>query len=316
MKVARTSERVPGELIPDEREGMSTTTVEPKKARKPAHKEHREHYRLGVNSYDRASSLLVSLLVMAGTVFFALVIIFFARQFVSMPVPVPVIPLAPGDLPEDRPMGVAEDIEPPGVEDAPELTEPSLMDTLNALTSTVSSKQAILSDQALDASDKVGRGSGLGDKRQPGGGGDGLPSREIQFEVANLDAYAKLLDFFKIEIGVISTTDTTAHYATQLSRAKPAVRTGPRGGEKRYYFQPRGVFANFDRQLASKAGIAGKGQLIYHFYPQESYMMLLGIEQQHARQAGKKPADIELTAFQIKPKGSGFEFVVDEQLYY
>ena len=139
-------------------------------------RERRENYRLEVSSYDRASSLLVSMLVMAGVTFIALLIIFFARAFVSEPVPIPLTPLEPGDRPEEAAMGVAQDIEPPGVEDAPELTEPSLMDTLNALTSTQSSKVAMLSDQALDANKTVGKGSGLGDSRKAGGGTGG-PSR-------------------------------------------------------------------------------------------------------------------------------------------
>ena len=78
-----------------------------------------EDYQLNVSAYDRASSLLVSLLVMVGVAVLSLLIIFFARRFVTNPAPIPVLPFDPGDRPADAAAGVAQDIEPPGIEDAP-----------------------------------------------------------------------------------------------------------------------------------------------------------------------------------------------------
>ncbi|MEM6330368.1 MAG: hypothetical protein AAF790_08975 [Planctomycetota bacterium] len=280
-------------------------------------RDNREHYRLGVSSYDRASSLLVSLLVMAGVTFFALVIIFFARQFVSIDAPIALTPLEPSDRPPDAAMGVAQDIEPPGIEDAPDLTEPAIMDTLNALTSKLSSKVAILSDQALDANKTVGKGSGLGDNRKPGGGGGPPePGRELRFEVVDEDEYAQFLDFYKIELGAFTPGQPDVYYASKLSAARPAVREGKYTQENRYAFNNSGPHRRLIERLAQKAGIASRGEYIGTFYPPEAEGRLVQLERARAKLAGKTPGDIEQTAFRVTRKGSKFELSVEEQLYY
>lgn len=296
----------------------TATATRPKSPRKGAARtSSREHYRLEVNSYDRASSLLVSLLIMVGVATVALLIIFFARRFVTIDAPIPVMPLDPAERPLDAAMGVAQDPEPPGLEDAPELNEPQLMDTLNALTSTMSSKVAVLSDQNLDASDAASKGSGLGDSRTSGGGGGAPePRREIEFEFADLPTYARWYDYYKIELGVFGNSPTV-YYASNLGNAKPTVREGPRSAEKRYYFPSnQGPLFAFDQQLANKAGIAGRGSITVQFFPEEAYIILLGKEQQQAKLAGKPIDQIERTVFRVETKGSGFDFVVKEQLYY
>ncbi|MEN1681760.1 MAG: hypothetical protein AAGJ46_19435 [Planctomycetota bacterium] len=281
-------------------------------------KVHREHYRLGVNSYDRASSLLVSLLVMVGVAVLALLIIFFARRFVGTTVPPVIKPRDPAERPADAAMGFKEDIEPPGLEDAPELLEPKLMDTLNALTSKLSSKVAILSDDNLDADNAPGKGTGMGDRRTSGGGsGAPEPMRIIEYEFADEATYARWYDFYKIELAVATATSPTVWYASNLSAAKPTVRQGPRSEDQRYLFPANeGALYSFDLGFARTAGIADKGNFVFQCYPEAAENLLLGREQQQARSAGKPLDQIQQTTFSVKSTRSGFDITVKEQLYY
>lgn len=291
---------------------MSTATADrPGKAK-------REHYELEVNSYDRASSLLIALLVMVVVTLAALVIIFFARRFVDIPVAVPVMPLDPAERPAEAAMGLKQDIEPPGIEDAPELSEPKLMDTLNALTSTMASKVAILSDENLDADTEVGKGSGFGDNRTSGGGGGAPePRREFKYEFADIATYAKWYDFYKIELAALDQTAASVAYASNLSNAKPSVREAPRAEENRYAIVcGQGDLYRYDLQLAEKAGIASRGDYLLQMFPNELYVQLLGLEQAQAKKAGKKIDEIERTIFNFESRGAGFSVAIQEQLYY
>ena len=276
----------------------------------------REHYQLEVNAYDRASSLLIALLVMFGVLFVALVIMFFARRMVTIQAPIEIRPFDPSERPAEAMMGLQNDPDPPGIEDAPELTEPALMDTLNALAA-VSDKVAILSDEQLDGDNTTGKGSGVGDNRASGGGGAPEPRREIKFEFADISNYARWYDHFKIELAAMSQFSSTVYYASRLSNTKPTVRTGDRSAEQRYVFPANeGPFYAFDRKLAEKAGIASKGEFLLQCFPTEAEGLLLGKEQQQARAAGKKIGDIKRTVFKVVASGGGFDFVVEEQLYY
>ena len=73
----------------------------------------------------------------------------------------------------------------------------------------------------------------MGDGRGKGPGGpgtsDGIPAYErweIRMSAANLDEYAKQLDFFKVEIGVAGGGSPNVDYVSNLAAAKPTVRVG------------------------------------------------------------------------------------------
>lgn len=72
-------------------------------------------YRLRVNSYDRASSLLVSLLIVASVTVAGLLIVYFARRLIVTQRAVPVTPVDAAGRPADAAMGLKRDIEPPGI---------------------------------------------------------------------------------------------------------------------------------------------------------------------------------------------------------
>jgi hypothetical protein len=271
---------------------------------------------LRVNAYDRVASLLVALLVIVGCSVAGLVIVYFARRMIESQVAVPFQPVSAASRPADAAMGLKRDLEPPGIEEVPNLVEPQLQDTLSALSTAVAAKTALLSDDDIDSQADVGHGSGLGDNRRAGAGngeGPDEPRREIRFEPESLQQYARWLDFFGIELGVLG-RDNKVYYAYNLSRDKPSVRVGDPAEDQRLYMNPIDTqFAALDRQLAEKAGIADKGEIILQFFPPETQAILFGLEQKRAGE--RKPEQIRHTIFRVTPVGDRFEFSVEEQSY-
>jgi hypothetical protein len=290
---------------------------------------------LRVTAYDRTSSWIVSMLVVTGVTVAGLLIVYFTRQLIVERFAVPLTPVQSGGGGTGGigAPGVGTDLEPPGMEAMSSLTEPTLAETLSAVTSAVSAKSAIIADDAIDIGLEPVQGASLGDRRRPGfGGGEGggigggigsgfgpgrggppEPRREIRFEPNTLLEYAQWLDYFKIELGVLG-RDNKVYYAYNLSRAQPQTRVGDPSEEQRLYMNPAdSPFAALDRQLAAKAGIADKGGIILQFYPREAQAILNNLEQQHA--GGRKPQEIRHTVFRVTRTGQGFEFSVEEQFY-
>ncbi|HMO85371.1 MAG TPA: hypothetical protein PKC18_10675, partial [Lacipirellulaceae bacterium] len=98
--------------------------------------------------------------------------------------------------------------------DAPELSEPQLGETLDALMSAdildAATSDAVVADHTVAAAGQAaGRGGGLGDARTPGPGNDGVIERvprwerwKIRFEPQSEADFAAWLDQFQIRVGV------------------------------------------------------------------------------------------------------------------
>jgi hypothetical protein len=275
--------------------------------------------------------LVVAVVTVAG-----LLVIYFTRQLLVARIAIPVTPVSAGGGGTGGgggALGVGNDLEPPGMEEAPDLSEPQLQDTLSAVASAVSSKSALIADESIDANMEPVAGTGLGDSRRPGlGGGEGggvgggigsgfgsgrggpgEPRREIRFEPDSLAEYAEWLDYFKIELGVLG-QDNKVYYAYNLSRDRPDVRVGEPSDEQRLYMNPtEGQFAALDRRLVAKAGIADKGQIVLQFYPADTQAILYDLERKRA--GVRKPEQIRRTVFRVSRSGERFEFSVEEQSY-
>ncbi len=262
----------------------------------------------------------MALLVLLGALVACVVLIYFARTLVISQVAIAVKPVEmdnAGRPPEAAP-GFARDLEPPGIEETPELMEPQLQETLAAVVSATSQRSALISSDAVDSQAEVGRGTGAGDSREPGDGREGTssrePAREMRFEPKNLAEYAELLDFFGMELAVLG-RDNQVHYASGLSEATPTIRLGLPNKDRRLYFNSAGgPLAGLDRQLAERAGIAEEGPFILIYLSPATEQMLLTLESEAA--GGRPVTKIMRTAFRAKKTTSGFAFSVEEQDFY
>ncbi len=274
--------------------------------------ESRPEYALRVNAYDRASSILIALLILIGATVAGLVIVFFSRVMVTVQTAIPVTPVSASGQAAN---GVADD-QSPGIENAPEELEPQLQDTLNLMAGLVAAQASLFDSDSLDNTSAPSKGKGLGDARGVGEGtaqGPREPQREIRFEPESLAEYAQWFDQSGLELGVLG-NDNQVYYASELSTPKPKVRTGPPEKETRLYFNSTGgPLEPLDRQLAAKAGILGRGTLILQFSSAETAGLLLGLEKQAA---GDRPTtQISRTVFRVKRAGAKFEFIVEDQQY-
>ncbi len=273
---------------------------------------------LRVSSYDRVASMIVSLLIFLGTTVLVLFLVFLTQRLMRVQETVPIEYVENVAGRGDHAMGFARDPEPPGAEELEQLEEPQVEQALESVTDAVTSVAANLSAMDGAAVPTTG-GSGMGDSRPPGplGEGDDLIPRserwQIQYPSSNLKQYARILDFFKIELGVIGGGRTQVEYAAGFS-SKPTKRTGAPEQEKRLYMTWRsGEMKQADAELLAKAGVNVTGAIQMQFIPPETENMLAHAE--HQALGGRKLKEVQRTVFGVRPKGDGFEFYVIDQRY-
>jgi hypothetical protein len=221
----------------------------------------------------------------------------------------------------DHAEGFARDIEPPGAEEADFLNEPTLAESLEAVTDAVTSVAATMDNVDTDTNASA-VGSGRGDSRPPGplGEGEDIVSRferwELKFLAKDVKTYASQLDFYKIELGCIGKSKLV-DYAFGFS-GSPQKRSGKGSDEKRLYFMWRqdGPLVAFDRQLLGQAGVQTQGRQMLKFIPKELEDKIYQTEMKYAISKGhNKVREIAKTVFESQPASSGYDFVVIEQRY-
>ncbi len=126
-----------------------------------------------------------------------------------------------------------------------------------------------------------------------------------------LESYARQLDFFGIELGLLGGTDEVT-YLSHLADPQPTVRTGTASREARLYLTwQRGGLAEADRKIAAHAKLDPRGKLLAMFCPPRVEKELAELEQAAAK--SKKIAVVQKTVFGIVPDGQGYKFHVIQQ---
>jgi hypothetical protein len=275
-----------------------------------------EQYGLTVTPYERVASLIIALLILVGMAVALLFLLWLTSRIFASRMPVEVEWMEIGD---GGGLGGDTELESNMEElvHEVEFEEPEFQDTLATIADAVATKAALLEDPTF--TDQVGtaKGGPGGDGRSAGFG-PGRPGKPRHWEVTFIEGntsktYARQLDFFKIELGVLQ-LENKVDYARNLSKDKPDKRTGIADAEKRYYLTwAKGGLREADLELLGKAGISvGEGRLIIKFIPRELEMQLMQLEKQRA---GKNEKRIRATYFAIRPRGNGFEFYVRDQTY-
>jgi hypothetical protein len=174
-----------------------------------------------------------------------------------------------------------------------------------------------LLQQAVENSGTPGSADGTGRRGLGNGPGQGgIPAEQrwfIQYgDQSSLDEYAKQLDFFKIEMGVLLRGGQLV-YLRDMSKT-PQVRRATSGkDETRLYMTWQGGTRRVaDEQLFARAGIDAKGGVLFHFYPKETEQLLLQLEYNYAKRNAK---EIRRTYFVVVKQGNGYSFVVTRQTY-
>jgi hypothetical protein len=282
---------------------------------------------LRVTRYEQVSAFLVA--IVAGLVF-AVLVLGFAWYSTRVPrpkepVPVELVELTGGSedgaigetlrvdspLPANPDAGAAE-----SASDEPEVRES--LDNVLELTDAAVTQTTRQFDMGIR--NQAGQpGSAEGTGRRPlgsgPGSGGGFPREQrwmVRFgDQANLDEYARQLDFFGIEFGAV--VEGKIIYISKMASPKPAMRTAASGAdEKRLYMTWRGGSRKqADLALFRKAGVDVGNGMIFHFYPKATEDRLARLELDYRN---RKANDIRRTFFSVKPAEKGYEFSVANQI--
>ncbi|MEM1067418.1 MAG: hypothetical protein AAGG48_02270 [Planctomycetota bacterium] len=290
------------------------STVEERKA---------EREKLRISRFDIITSFFMALILFIGTFVLMLFIIWLTSRwsFPSEPIkPIIEEPAGRGENPE----GFERDFEPPGAEEVEELMEPTLQDTIEAVTDAVSTVAAALVTSDTQAVATTS-GTGAGDSRPPGPPGEGadiIPRYErwqLNFTARDLRTYAVQLDFYKIELGAIGGSIQGVDVAKNLAAGRPSTyRVVDTASEKRLYFMwnSPSPLMQFDRQLLQQAGVSLPNRQMLKFIPKDLENQLAQIELDYSASKGyPSVTQIAKTVFESKSDGSGYKFEVISQRY-
>src|SRR5690606_15546784 len=258
-----------------------------------------EREKLRTSKFDVVSAFLMALLWFIGVFVLMLFIVWLTSRISFGPRPFPpIVENAAGR--GDNAEGTERDFEPPGADEIVDLAEPTIEETLTAVTDAVSSVAAVDS-----VSTQV---TGKGDSRPPGPESEGediIPRHErweLKFSAKNVGGYAQQLDFYKIELGALGGGVQGVDYVSGLS-GSPKVRKGASGDEKRLYFMwvdRSSPLYQYDRQLLQKAGVnIGAGREMMKFVEPELENMLAHVELEYATKNGHPSVtEIQKTIFE------------------
>lgn len=277
---------------------------------------------LRVSRYDQVSGLLVAVLIIFGFVTLMMFLIWLSSQLFSIRMAAPVTVLEDvGGGGSGQVQAGEREMEEPNPEELKELTEPPVEQSIESITSIVNVEAVQL--DALEGNVGLGKGegTGFGDGKGPGPGGPGTSAGipawerwEIRMKVDSDDEYARQLDYFNVELGVAGGGNPNVDYLSNLSAARPTVRHGDPKDERRLRFLHRsGELRQADRRLASKTGVKTDGRVVFQFYDQKTYDMLLALEA--AKMGSRRVKDVRRTVFGVQGSAGRYQFVVLDQQY-
>jgi hypothetical protein len=260
--------------------------------------------------------MLISLLVISCLAVVMLFVIWLTN--VVWVRPQPVEPLLIEPLPGGgSELGDSFELEPPGVEEAAELSEPELERTLDAVTELLSSQKATL--DMLGGESFTDQGGDRGDPRVRGPGEaqlDILPRWKrwaMLHAPTNITSYARQLDQFGIELAAVGNGSPAVDYAFNFSHRQPDRRSGGMADESRLYMTWQyGPLLEADRELLRRANIPVRGRVIMHFIPPEVENHLANLEQGYIKRRGIKLEDVKETTFAVRTKSGKYEFYVSK----
>lgn len=197
--------------------------------------------------------------------------------------------------------------------------QPEIAEVMSSVLDAVAENQADFADpsrkEGQEGSGRAGDPSGKGGQGT-GEGSSAIPRYlrwSIRFpEEETIPSYARALDFFKIEIGVLQGGRLT--YVSNFSAGSPVVKQGnPQEEDRLHFIWQNENRVKADRELLRRANVTiGADAVVAQFFPAELEQTLAKLEFDHAQ---KKPEEINRTRFGVRRIPGGFEFYVASQTY-
>ncbi|MGE0608931.1 MAG: hypothetical protein AB7O62_17680 [Pirellulales bacterium] len=288
----------------------------------------------GQSSYERVASGLLATITLVGLGVVILVFLWLSVRLLTPPAQ-PIIELPHEDDFggfENGVFGESMQVDGPPMEEIAResdlFQEPALEKVVANMVDTVALLQADLDDPSLvDDPQTGGQGGSVGDGNAPalgeGGGGKGGVRRGTRWvirylEGGSLEDYARQLDFFGVELGVMAAGDQV-QYAANLVNPRPTSRNGTREGEQRLFFSWRdGTLQRADRELLQRAGIDTSGKSVLQFYTKNVEDQIATQEMLYLQKRfpGRDLRQVRRTFLSVKAQGNGYIFEVTDQTYF
>jgi len=283
-----------------------------------------EREKLRTNRFDVVTSFFMALILFIGTFTLMLFIVWLTTRKTTVIKPIEIVEENAAGR-DDNAEGFERDFEPPGVEEVEELLEPTLADTIEAVTDAVSSVAASLDTMDTNATANSA-GAGQGDSRPPGPEGEGediIPRFErwqLNFSAKGKQEYAKQLEFFGIELGAVGPPIQGVDYAFNLTGSPQTRRETDSTKEERLYFMwtSPSPLKRYDAALLQQAGVPMNAQRqMLKFIPDQLANQLYQIEMEYAQSNNNvtEVKRIKKTVFETNTAGAGYQFEVVEQRY-
>ena len=270
---------------------------------------------LHVSAYDQVASGIVALLVVLGVLVAVMAMLYFTRRALNRKSSVAAVLVEEIAGRGDHPEGFDVDFREPSLDQLQDLlpvTEQLLTRVTEVAATQIAHPDFLEGKMAMQI-------QGRGDARRPGPlseGADIVPRWErweILFSSDSLDAYARQLDFFQIELAAIGGGIARIDYVQHLSDPNPTTRTGPGDSESRLYMTWRdGELRQADTTLLARAGIETEGRLAVQFFSENLENELAQLERSHAGQTDLER--IYRTIFGVKQQGDRYQFHVVDQV--
>lgn len=265
--------------------------------------------------FDRATSLLLALLLLLGGGVGILFALWLTAQALARPTAVPVEMV---DLGDGAGTDAADDYDPDVLQPGFELeeNEPTLLESLETVVNIVSENEAVFSEAAPSEDVLLVPGGRRGDGRTRGEGtGLAGPPRRWQVNFGSgmtVKEYAAMLDSFGIELGVLVPGGKVL-CVSNLAAAKPTVRELDSGNEKRYYLtQLKGDTDAADREILEAAGVEHRGRLVLKFLPAALEAELKRLETDFAKGREKQ---VKGSFFRVVPDDKKYRFEIYNQVF-
>ncbi len=271
-----------------------------------------------VSSYDLLNAILVASILIVGFLVATLFLIWLTTAF-DFSKQRAAVALEVSEAGDEKPEGVADDVEEPGVEEFPEVETPQLANALEAVSDAVSSVRASLEKRSGDAA-QMGRGKGFGSREGgPGTGGDGIPEYKrwiINYESENLETYAMQLTHFDIDVGVIHSTTNEIWRIHEVGGIPSVIKTNRETENKSLRFMhKKAKMQRWDQTLARRQGVDLADTITCQFYPESTRQIIRNVELAALEGTDKTVKDIRNTILKVVPGGDGFEFIVVDIIY-
>jgi len=275
---------------------------------------------LKVTAYEKASSVLVSLLLVVGVAAVGLFVVWVSTVLVFVEIPRKSAQMIRYPGRGDHDAGFARDPEGPGVEELDVMMDQPQLEAALTPVSNLASTIAVSYDipDAKVFADIIGDGD-RGDDRPVGDEADGdnvVPPWQrwvIRYDSTDMTEYRRQLDFFGIEVGAVGGTKLV-DYAFNVSSHPISTRKGSGKKEGRVYltWKPNSPLREFDESILRDAGIATENRIVMQFLPKSVYDELHRLERAHS---DHHPLEWLKTYFKVRRTRNGYEFYIDEQLF-